>query len=158
MTKLRNLKNTHIKLYSAFTSSAKYVCFNCRVCFHKWSPRNDFIDCVNCKKRMTYAGSAFRAPPKRDVKEWAKLEILIRGGMKFHYCGGNGQIKGMTKDEARSRVRERHDRWLPRSANGHPDLGLVKHAMRPPGNGDRVLVPGSGYAGYYAPDTYELPE
>lgn len=107
---------------------------------------------MNCSKPMLYAGSAFRAPPKRDIKEWAKLEVFIRGGVMFNYCGGNGQVKGLTKADAQQSISRQIKRRLP--TNGGHDLGLMTHAVRVPGSGKRVEKNSSG--SYYGPDFYEL--
>ena len=96
MAKANNLPevaDTKIPLYMKHTSSGKIVCFNCRICFHK--PRHgetNLPPCNNCQGPMHYAGSAFRSPPKRDKRTWAMLEVLIRGGVRFHYCGGVGKV------------------------------------------------------------------
>ena len=79
---------------------------------------------------MTYAGSAFRAPARRNVKEWAKLEVLIRAGMKFHYCGGNGQIKGLTVADARKYRKSQRACTLKES-----NIGQLNYGVRQPGNG-----------------------
>lgn len=36
---------------------------------------------------MTFAGDAFRAPKQRAVREWAKVEGLIRSGIIFNHSG-----------------------------------------------------------------------
>jgi len=135
----RQLKNTGIRLYSSFTSSLKLVCFNCRVCFHKSrSSGTDDKPCPNCQKPMLYAGTAFRAPPKRDVKEWAKLEVLVRDGMRFNYYGGNGKLPATVKEAKRAR-----------SARKRATLYARRNAA-----GKRVLVTGGGNWS----DRYQLPE
>jgi len=100
---------------------------------------------VNCQTPMTYAGTAFRAPARRNVKEWAKLEILIRAGMKFHYCGGNGQIKGTTKKDA--------EQYRKRVTKTGTTLGTTPYAIRAPGNGKRKAT-----KAWYNWDSYPLPE
>lgn len=136
--------DTGIQLYRHYTSSGKYVCFDCRVCFHKWG-QNGASKCPNCLTTLIYAGSAFRAPARRNVKEWAKLEILIRAGMKFHYCGGNGQIKGMTKKDA--------EEYRKRKTKTGSTIGTTPLAVRRPGNGKRVAT-----KAWYNWDSYHLPD
>jgi hypothetical protein len=85
---------------------------------------------------MLYTGSAFRAPPKRDVKEWAKLEVYIRAGNRFHYYGMNGIIKPLTKSEIMLKVKWKKRRVL----TDHNDIGEHPYVARGPGNGKRVRV------------------
>jgi hypothetical protein len=105
-------KNTGVQLYSPFTSSSKWVCFDCRLCFHKWNGIGG--NCSTCKKPMSYAGTAFRAPARRNVKEWKRLEALIRSGVRFNYCGTH---------------------W-PNSTLKN-DIGKINYAVRGPGDGKR---------------------
>jgi hypothetical protein len=82
------------------------VCFNCKICIHRWG--SGYIGtCGRCKCKLTYAGDAFRAPRKQDKKEWAKLEILIRGGITFNHSGGGGCIKPLTKNQAKIVIRNK---------------------------------------------------
>ncbi|WP_407305816.1 hypothetical protein [Acinetobacter sp.] len=133
-------ENTGIRLYKMHTHSSKFVCFDCRVCFHKWSSWRSDLDklhaCLNCKKDMLYAGSAFRAPPRRDVKEWAKLEVYIRAGNRFHYYGMNGIIAPLTKSEVELKVKWKKRRVLP----NQNDIARTPYISRGPGAGKRVRV------------------
>lgn len=131
--------DTGIQLYAPHTSSRRYACFDCRVCFHKSPYAKAHNICPICKKDMLYAGSAFRAPPKRDVKEWAKLEVLIRAGMKFHYCGGNGQIKGMTVNRAKKLRKNIVPQLSPKAEHAN-DIGRLQYIVRQPGAGKRVFT------------------
>lgn len=85
---------------------------------------------------MLFAGTAFRAPRKQDVKEWAKLEIMVRGGYKFHYYGGCGPIKHLTAQDMVKKVRK------PRTTVDYIDdrkrVGLSVFMERRPGKGKRV--------------------
>jgi len=132
----RKTGDTGIRLYQKYTSSAKYACFDCRLCFHKWRHASGEHPCPVCKKEMLYAGTAFRAPPKRDVKEWAKLEIYIRAGNCFHYYGMNGIIKPLTKSEIMLKVKWKKRRVL----TDHNDIGEHPYVARGPGSGKRVRV------------------
>lgn len=89
--------DTGIPLYRAYSHSLKMVCFKCRICFHR--PFNSGVfQCGTCKAPTTYAGTAFRAPRKQNVKEWAKLEVLIKAGMLFQYYGGTGILPATARD------------------------------------------------------------
>ena len=98
-------KDTKIVLRSpTYLSSARYVCFKCRVCFHK--PYHLLPDqkCQNCAGDMSYAGSAFRAPRKQNVKAWALLEVMIRSGVTFSYCGGVGKLPATVNEAKQNRA------------------------------------------------------
>lgn len=102
------VKDTGIPLHQPYTSSAKYVCFKCRICFHR--PYNAGVrECGTCKAPTHYAGNAFRAPRKTKIKEWAKLEILIKDGVRFNYYGGNGILPATAKEARMSRRRRKLD-------------------------------------------------
>lgn len=138
--------DTGIQLYAPYTSSRRYACFDCRVCFHKTPYSGATHECPTCRKPMLYAGSAFRSPPKRDVKEWAKLEVLIRAGVLFHYCGGNGQIKGLRVADAlayRRRV----------TSEQQSTIGTLPLIIRRPGDGKRIPT-----KSWYGWDSYHIPE
>lgn len=122
--------DTGIQLYSPFTSSQKWVCFSCRLCFHKWSGRGG--NCNTCKKPMSYAGSAFRAPARRNVKEWARLEALIRSGVRFHYCGTHWPSQPSTLK--------------------NDNIGKVNYAVRLPGDGKRRET-----KSWFGMESYRLP-
>lgn len=137
--------DTGIRLYAKYTSSARYACFDCRVCFHKTKYSGGNHKCPTCKKQMLFCGTAFRAPPKRNVREWAKLEVLVRAGMKFHYCGGNGQLKGTTIRDARD--------YRKRVTDKDSSIGRTQYAIRRPGKGNRVAT-----KAWYGWDSYRLPD
>lgn len=54
---------------------------------------------------MLYVGCHFRAPARRDVKEWAKLEVLMRAGLRFFKEGGNGVLPATAKEARLARAR-----------------------------------------------------
>jgi hypothetical protein len=39
---------------------------------------------------MFRMGHDFKAPPKRDKKWWANVELLAKAGFTFHSCGRTG--------------------------------------------------------------------
>lgn len=138
---LPELKKTGICTYRQNTSSWKFVCFDCRLCFHRWTHWASSLDknppiCTCCKKAMMFAGTAFRAPPRRDVKEWVKLEVYIRAGNRFHYYGMNGIISPLTKSEIELKVKWTKRRVLP----DQNDIAKFPYISRGPGAGKRVRV------------------
>ena len=48
----------------------KYVCFDCRLSFKDRSS-----PCPVCGQALMDVGPRFRAPPRRDIKEWAIMKI-----------------------------------------------------------------------------------
>lgn len=81
--------------YSSVPVTARYVCFNCRKCFHSLylkRAEGDHKPCPECQKPMHYAGVHLRTPRKQDVKGWKLLErLLVECGVKF-FTNGNGYI------------------------------------------------------------------
>lgn len=47
----------------------KWACFNCRLCFKETTV------CPSCKAEMYDVGPRFRAPPRRDIREWAVMKV-----------------------------------------------------------------------------------
>lgn len=43
--------------------------------------------CPQCKQPMFDMGLDFKAPPKTDAKQWAKIRILADHGFTYHSCG-----------------------------------------------------------------------
>ena len=69
-------------------SSMQFACFDCRKCFKQrlrfsqWGTRRP--PCPQCKSEMWRMGTAFKAPPTRNVKQWRKVELLIQSGFCFY--------------------------------------------------------------------------
>jgi len=47
----------------------KHACFDCRHVFKETSI------CPSCKQPMHNVGPKFKAPPKRDIREWAIMKV-----------------------------------------------------------------------------------
>ena len=63
------------------------VCFECRKVFKKPEvpyyyeapiEKQRFYDCPDCGKKMQYMGDKFRAPAKKDIKEWERIHQAIK--------------------------------------------------------------------------------
>lgn len=72
------------------TNKVHFACFECRSSFKQPNSSNWDADvelrpfeCPNCKIPMTRMGKYFKAPPKRDVKQWFKIELLFAYGERF---------------------------------------------------------------------------
>ncbi|MEO1145989.1 MAG: hypothetical protein AAFY26_10375 [Cyanobacteria bacterium J06638_22] len=72
------------------TNTVHFACFACRSAFKQpgssnWDPevpQRPFV-CPNCKTPMVRLGRYFKAPPKRAIKQWLKLELLYSFGERF---------------------------------------------------------------------------
>lgn len=47
----------------------KWACFNCRLCF------KETVICPQCRDVMIDVGPRFKAPPRRDIREWAIMRV-----------------------------------------------------------------------------------
>ena len=144
------MKDTNVRLYYPFTTSSRWACFNCRVCFHSWTGK--IHGCVQCGKEMLYTGTHFRAPKKSNVREWKKLEMLVKNGTRFTHEGGNGHIKPLTVRATKKILS------VAREAPYHPvsKVGTKNFAMRKPGKGKRILRNASS-SSYQNSESYLLP-
>ena len=60
-----------------------HACFDCRKSF-KISPRPDYVAvCPNCGGGIHEMGRSFKAPPAKDVEQWAKVQALYNAGFRF---------------------------------------------------------------------------
>jgi hypothetical protein len=64
-----------------------HACFTCRKSF-KLAPRiGGDARCPNCSGPMFEMGRSFKAPPLRDVEQWAKVQALYEAGFRFFTYG-----------------------------------------------------------------------
>lgn len=70
----------------------QFVCFECRKVFKRTisytRPEEPEPLCPQCGESMWLAGRAFKAPAHSNVKQWMKVEALIKGGAVFQYNFG----------------------------------------------------------------------
>ena len=59
-----------------------HVCLRCRFVSKRPSWGTAQI-CPRCRSGMVLAGTAFRAPPQRDTKQWNRIIALLRQGYRF---------------------------------------------------------------------------
>lgn len=88
--------------YGFHKYKSHYACFTCRKVFRvrpfdEWaseSVRNGEaaheVLCPDCRAAMTDMGLDFKAPPKRNVKQWKKVELLRNAGVGYSSCGCSG--------------------------------------------------------------------
>ena len=60
-----------------------HACFECRKSF-KIAPRPDYsAACPNCGGKLLEMGRSFKAPPARNLEQWAKVQALYNAGFRF---------------------------------------------------------------------------
>ena len=64
-----------------------HACFACRKSY-KLDPERSQT-CPECGGTAHWMGRAFKAPRRRDEKQWAKVERLYEAGFRFHRYGGD---------------------------------------------------------------------
>lgn len=67
----------------------KFACFTCRKCF-KYESLSDRDDktrrstrCPQCGDPIYDMGLDFKAPRRRDIEQWKKVEVLYHNGVDF---------------------------------------------------------------------------
>ena len=60
-----------------------FACFNCRRSFKRVSKVDPVLPCPNCGSPSIGLTRKFKAPKQTDVKQWAKVEALVRHGFLF---------------------------------------------------------------------------
>ena|SRR5258706_5412439 len=73
----------HYKYFIDREPLMQFACFECRKSFKRKLGRETYI-CPQCEKEMCEMGRQFKAPKLDDVKQWRKVEALVRGGITFH--------------------------------------------------------------------------
>src|SRR5438046_763550 len=76
-----------------------YACFRCRKAFKQRGSSDPQVPgagrlfpCPECGAPMEDLGEDFKAPPRRDTKQWRKVEILAGFGITYRpgCCDGPG--------------------------------------------------------------------
>src|SRR5438874_8706789 len=79
----------HYKYFIKQPYPMQFACFRCRKefkqIFYPWRTDKNSPLCPQCGERMWMMGRAFKAPKRSNIKQWHKVEALVRGGIKFHY-------------------------------------------------------------------------
>ncbi|MDT0264735.1 deoxyxylulose-5-phosphate synthase [Streptomyces sp. DSM 44915] len=90
-------------------AKTSYVCLPCRAAYKQpYGPKRQRV-CPRCAGPLLHAGSAFAAPPRRDVAAWRALTALLNAGVGFHMgcCDGPG-FRPRTPREIRQRLAHAH--------------------------------------------------
>lgn len=72
--------------YGEHTYKQKYACFACRKMFRRPVAGRSAV-CPECGLAMSMMGRDFKAPRQADVRQWRKVELLVRRGYAFDSCG-----------------------------------------------------------------------
>jgi hypothetical protein len=74
--------------YSVHYYKTHFVCFDCRKGFKCTSGAEK---CPECAGPLVMMGRDFKIPPKSNVRQWRKVERIIREtGFRFDSCGCTG--------------------------------------------------------------------
>jgi len=73
----------HYKYFIDREPLMQFACFECRKSFKRKLGRGTYA-CPQCGNRMWEMGRQFKAPKLDDLKQWRKVEALVRGGITFH--------------------------------------------------------------------------
>jgi hypothetical protein len=88
-----------------------YVCVTCRVSFKHHPDPAVTRRCPRCAAPMLCAGRDFAAPPRRDVKAWSVVAVVLGEGLRYEGreicgCGREPKYRPRTRAQLRARVRE----------------------------------------------------
>ena len=65
-----------------------FACFACRKSFKQlWTRSEGHVReprCPDCGLKMWEMGRQFKAPKRSNLKQWRKVEALVRSGITFH--------------------------------------------------------------------------
>jgi hypothetical protein len=78
------------------TNRPHFACFRCRLAFKQrgsavWDPEKPLrpFPCPTCHQPMVWMGKYFKAPPRRAVRQWQKVELLYTYGERFDGWSGS---------------------------------------------------------------------
>lgn len=60
-----------------------YVCFSCRKSFKRTSRTKPVLPCPDCDGPSIGLTRKFKPPRRSDIKQWRKVEALVRHGFLF---------------------------------------------------------------------------
>jgi DNA-directed RNA polymerase subunit RPC12/RpoP len=83
---MKNLRSDQQSIPQPRPSGAYLVAHACFACRKSWKiePReNDEANCPDCGGVIRWMGRNFKAPKKRDIEQWKKVEALWNGGVRF---------------------------------------------------------------------------
>lgn len=108
-----------------------YVCLSCRISLKHDTYGEYGKDhghrCPRCRRALVHAGSAFQAPPRRDVDAWRVVTVLLNAGIGFQQsccgCGPGYRPRSLREVRERTEWARRAGRPLARylALPDHPD-------------------------------------
>ena len=60
-----------------------HACFACRKSFKRAPRSGSGVTCPNCGDALHEMGRSFKAPPAKDLEQWAKVQALYNAGFRF---------------------------------------------------------------------------
>lgn len=75
--------------YHIYMNRTKAACFGCRKswAWNLQTHKNSSNICPQCGKALYFVGLDFKAPRKSEIKQWLKIEKLVRAGIRFAPTG-----------------------------------------------------------------------
>ena len=61
-----------------------HACFGCRKSFKLHARDGAIRKCPDCAGELHVMGRSFKAPPKKDVEQWRKVQALYAYGFRFY--------------------------------------------------------------------------
>jgi len=106
-----------------------YVCFRCRKSFKRASRVEAVLPCPECAGPSIGLTRKFKAPKRSDVKQWNKVEALVRRGFLFWSVG---EPYPDTVQEVAA-FAERHADFIARERARHSEAyRQIEAALSPP--------------------------
>lgn len=104
--------------YGIHTYKNHFACFKCRKAFSRMTTQV----CPHCGSEIHAMGRDFKAPRRRNIRQWRKVKKLYRNGVRFSSCGCNGpgyrpkfltQVDDFLENQKRSElVQDKERRFL----------------------------------------------
>ena len=88
--------------------------------------------CPQCGQTMHNMGMTFKPPKHNDIKQWRKVELLVRNGLAWHDCGCGGSgpnCKTLRDAEEMLRTRRERQRALHQKQPGIAKLQVATNAQ-----------------------------
>lgn len=64
-----------------------YACFECRKSFKRLNVSEPVLPCPHCRGPSVGLTRSFKPPKQSDIKQWRKVEALVRHGFLFWNLG-----------------------------------------------------------------------
>ncbi|MGW1530955.1 hypothetical protein [Streptomyces aureus] len=85
-----------------------YACVSCRLSFKQHAnPQREHL-CPNCSRPLICAGHDFAPPPRRDVRSWSVVAVVLGEGLRYEglsACGCDKEPKYRPRTRAELRAR-----------------------------------------------------